>query len=217
MIEFRELKKYYGSCRAMDIPYIAFPEGSRTAVLGANGSGKSTLLRLLAGELCSFLGDGSHRTGYLPQQFYGFRCSVRKNVELAIWEEEPDTRRKRADTVMEQVGIGHLAQKAGNRLSGGETQRMALARLLAQDNQILLLDEPTSACDIAGSNQIEQVLGVWQGTIIFSTHSPAQAVRLADRAVFLYEGQIAEDGKAEQILFSPETRELRDFLKYWRF
>lgn len=217
MIEFGKLEKYYHSCKALDIPGIAFLEGSRTAVLGTNGSGKSTFLRILAGELCSPGGSGIHRTGYLPQQAFGFRCSVQKNVELAIWEEMPLTRRKRAAAAMEQVGIGHLAKKAGNRLSGGETQRMALARLLVQDNQILLLDEPTSACDIEGNNRIEKVLESWKGTLIFSTHSPAQAARLADRVVFLYEGQIAEDGEAGQLLFSPESRELRDFLKYWRF
>lgn len=214
MIKFKELKQYYGSNRALDIPGIAFSEGSCTAVLGANGSGKSTLLRLLAGELGR---DASHKCGYLPQKAYGFRCSVQKNVELAIWEEKPETRRKRAAAAMEQVGIGHLADKTGHALSGGETQRMALARLLAQDNRILLLDEPTSACDIAGNNRIEQVLESWKGTRIFSTHSPAQAARLAGRVIFLHEGQIAEDGEAGQLLFSPKSRELKDFLKYWRF
>lgn len=217
MMDFKGLTKYYGTSMVLDIPEITFEEDSCTAILGTNGSGKSTFLKLLAEELCGQRKSVRERAGYLPQQAYGFHCSVQKNIELAIWEEDPVQRRKRAAEAMELVNIENLAKKSGNMLSGGETQRMALARLLVQGNRILLLDEPTSACDIAGNNQIEQVLDSWKGTVIFSTHSPAQAARLADRVIFLHRGKIAEDGPAEKLLFTPVSQELKGFLKYWRF
>lgn len=217
MIEFRSLRKQYGVCVVLDIPYVAFDEGSCTALLGVNGSGKSTLLRLMAARMCSPEAGNCHKTGYLPQTPYGFRMSVRKNIELVLRDDIAACRRKKAEDAMEKVGILYLEHKNGHRLSGGETQRMALARLLAQENQLLLLDEPTSACDLAGSSRIEQALKSFQGTIIFSTHSPAQAARLADRVIFLQDGRIREDGEAGKVLSSPGSAEFRDFLTYWRF
>lgn len=217
MIEFRSLRKQYGTCVVLDIPYVAFDEGSCTALLGVNGSGKSTFLKLMAARMCSLGAGGCHKTGYLPQTPYGFRMSVRKNIELVLQDDVAACRGRKAEDAMEKVGIQHLGHKNGHSLSGGETQRMALARLLAQENEMLILDEPTSACDLAGSSRIEQVLKSFQGTIIFSTHSPAQAVRLSDRVIFLQDGRIGEDGKASKVFSSPESAEFRDFLTYWRF
>lgn len=217
MIRFERITKQYQKRVVLDISSIAFGEGSRTAVLGANGSGKTTLLRILAGVLDNDGTPVNWNAGYLPQQPYAFGISVQKNVEAAVWRLPAKEREAAARNALRQVGMEHMADCKGNALSGGEGQRMALARLLAQKNSVLILDEPTAACDIAGIHQIEAVLKGYDGTVVFSTHSPAQAARLADRVVFLCQGDIAEEGETNRVLYSPQSGKMREFLKYWRF
>ena len=115
------------------------------------------------------------------------------------------------------MGQGGLLSAKGNSLSEGETQRIALARLLVQQPKRLLLDEPTAACDIQATQSIEEPLERWQGTLIFTTHAPAQAARLANRVLFLHQGKLVEDRPATKALFSPNSIEMQQFLQYWRF
>jgi len=224
MIELFDVQKRYGARVALDIPALTIEAGERLAVIGPNGSGKSTLLRLLAGMIGA--DEGVVRSsafvrgeiGYLPQKPYAFDMSVQKNVELAL-AGEPN-RAKRAQEALERVGLLHLAKARANRLSGGETQRMALARVLAKPRKLLLLDEPTACVDIAAIEQIERAILDYVAqtgcTLVFSSHAPSQAMLLSTRVLALDGGRIGELGDTAQVLHDPQEESTRAFLKNWK-
>lgn len=222
MIRCTALKKAYGARFALDIPELSLADGGRYALIGPNGSGKTTLLRILAGVLAPDGGDvrtGLRKSeiGYLPQSPYAFDVSVLKNVQLAL--RGRDTQRL-AERALERVGMQNLAGESGRRLSGGETQRMALARMIAVPRRLLLLDEPTSATDIRAGGIVEQALLSYAEetgcTMIFSSHAPSQALRLATHVAMLQDGKLAEFGEAGQVLHAPKAPETQAFLAHWR-
>ena len=224
MIDLSNLQKRYGARVALHLPSLTVPEGELLAIIGPNGSGKSTLLRLLSGVIEPDAGtirmDAVHRgeIGYLPQQPYAFDLSVLKNVELALEGEREKT--KRASEALERVGLLHLAKARANRLSGGETQRMAIARVLAQPRKLLLLDEPTASADIAAIELIERAILDYVSqtgcALVFSSHAPSQAMRLSTRVLALDGGNIGELGETRQVLQTPQAESTRAFLKSWR-
>ncbi len=222
MIELQNVIKTYGDRTILNIPRLAFEEGKRYALIGVNGSGKTTLIRMLAGILKPDCGEVRNvpleSMGYMPQLPYAFGFTALKNVEIAL-AKSPDAS-ERAMQALKAVGMAPLAYARGNKLSGGETQRMAFARMIALPRRLLLLDEPTSAADIKGIDQIEKTLLKYAAdtgcTIILSTHSPAQALRLAEEIIFLDQGKIAERGAAEDVLHNPQNERTRLFLQHWR-
>lgn len=221
MISVSGLQKRYGGRLVLDIPALHIASGERVALLGANGSGKTTLLRLLAGMEQADAGGikrGS-AAGYMPQTPYAFDCSVKKNILLAL--SHKDGAQARAKQALKLVGLWDFAEARGNRLSGGEMQRMALARVLAGDHRLLLLDEPTSSTDVAAADAIEKALldyaAAKQATLMFSTHAPAQARRLATRVLVLSQGRVVEDGAPDEVMDDPASAEAAAFLRHWRF
>ena len=224
MIELSQIQKRYGSRVALELPELTIPAGEKLAFIGPNGSGKSTLLRLLAGVIRAEQGTislgGLTKTeiGYLPQHPYAFDLSVQKNVELAL-AGEPE-KAKLAQAALERAGLLHLAKARANRLSGGETQRMALARVLARPRKLLLLDEPTASADIQAIDQIERAIQDYMQqtncTLIFSTHMPSQAMRLSKRVLALDGGNIGELGETRQVLQEPQANSTQAFLKNWK-
>ena len=224
MMELINLQKRYGARVALNLPALTIQEGERVALIGPNGSGKSTLLRLLAGVIradqgaISLGGLSRAQIGYLPQHPYAFDLSVQKNVELALSGEAEKT--KLAQAALERVGLLHLAKARANRLSGGETQRMALARVLARPRKLLLLDEPTASADIQAIDLIERAILEYveqtNCTMILSTHMPSQAMRLSTRVLALDGGSIGELGETEQVLQSPQAESTQAFLKNWK-
>ncbi|HWQ98206.1 MAG TPA: ABC transporter ATP-binding protein [Clostridia bacterium] len=224
MMEFVNVQKRYGARIALDIPTLSIDASERLAVIGPNGSGKSTLLRLFAGVLAPDGGtiDRGNLSrgdiGYLPQKPYAFDMSVLKNVELALEGERDKTRL--AQEALERVGLLHLCKARANRLSGGETQRMALARVLAKPRKLLLLDEPTASADIAAIELIERAILDYVSqtgcALVFSSHAPSQAMRLSTRVLALDGGRIEELGDTAQVLLDPQAESTRVFLKSWR-
>lgn len=224
MIELLDVKKRYGARVALDIPALRIEQGERLAIIGPNGSGKSTLLRLLAGVIAADAGEirlsGLTRgeIGYLPQQPYAFDLSVQQNVALAL--ENTSDRKQKTVEALERVGLLHLAHALANRLSGGETQRMALARILVSDKKLLLLDEPTASADIAAIDLIERAILDYVEetgcTLLFSSHAPSQAMRLSQRVLALNGGAIGEQGETAQVLKEPQQESTRAFLKSWK-
>ena len=224
MIELVNLQKRYGARIALNLPTLTIHDGDLLALIGPNGSGKSTLLRLLSGVIVaeqgaiSLSGLSRAEIGYLPQQPYAFDLSVQKNVELALTGEREKA--KLAQSALERVGLSHLAKVRANRLSGGETQRMAIARVLAQPRKLLLLDEPTASADIQAIDQIECAIRDYaeqtRCTLIFSTHMPSQAMRLSTRVLALDGGNIGELGATRQVLQSPQAQSTQAFLKNWK-
>ena len=221
MIAASGLQKSYDGRLVLDIPALRIASGERVALLGPNGSGKTTLLRLLAGTETADAGSIKLESPacYMPQTPYAFDCSVQKNVLLAL--PKMDGAEARAKRALSLVGMQDFAGARGNRLSGGERQRMALARVLAGDHRLLLLDEPTSSTDVAAADAIEKALLAYaaaqEATLLFSTHAPAQARRLATRVLVLSQGRVVEDGAPDEVMDHPASAEAAAFLRHWRF
>lgn len=216
-MELPPLKKSYGSRIVLDFPGLTLEEGTICAVIGANGSGKSTLSRLLAGVLSP---DGSvspspmlPSVGYMPQKPYAFRMSVRKNLLLSGCTEEA------AGAMEERLSLKALSRARADRLSGGETARMALARVLLGQHSLLILDEPTAAMDMESAAISEGLIREYcrsgGHTVLLVTHDLQQARRLADYALFFREGRLVEHGPATKLLFSPAKSETRHFLDFY--
>lgn len=226
MITVDSLKKYAGDRLILNIPGLTIEKGERIALIGANGSGKTTLLRIMAGAIEADDGkvtfsDETSQPYYLPQHSYGFSMSVYKNLQTALPKKTgKDEKHKTIAGMLEQFDLKHLAKKRGNRLSGGETQRMALARLLITPKTLLLLDEPASAADIGGIDLIETTLLDFckknETTLVMATHSPKQALNIATRVVLLQGGEIAECGTPEELIKRPQTEWGRRFIEHWR-
>lgn len=201
----------------LDVPELNLQEGRRYALLGANGAGKSTLLRLLADRLSR--PDG--RTAYLPQKPYAFSMSVQNNVGLGIPTHLGLDRLQRQEAIgnqLDRLGLAGLSEARGNRLSGGEAQRMSLARLMVVPRRILLLDEPGGSLDLNSMAQAEEVLADYltknRCLLVMATHQISLARRLCDELIFLDQGEMLATGSLARQLDQPEQARLRLFLRY---
>ena len=208
--------KTYDGRKVLDFPGIDLESGKIYAVIGANGSGKSTFSRILAGVLKAdsrekrFL-DG--KVGYMPQKNYAFRMSTRANILLNGQDIA------RADRLMDELRLTHLARKRADRLSGGETARMTLARLMMRSYDVVLLDEPTAAMDMEITALSEELIVKYVRetgcTLILVTHSLQQARRIADQVLYFHKGNLLESGPKEQVLSHPQMPETREFLDFY--
>ena len=191
----------------MRIERLAFQEKKSYAFLGENGSGKSTLLKVVAGVLPADAGRVQWRGkandfAYVPQKPYCFHLPVWKSVTLGLSFQSGKRRKEAAIAALGEVGAEALANKTEANLSGGESQRVVLSRILLRERRLLLLDEPTSAVDFEGCKLIEAALSNYQQnvgcTILFATHSVEQAKRFADEAIVLQNGKVVAAGPVVQ-------------------
>lgn len=206
--------KTYDGVKVLDFPGISLESGKIYAILGANGSGKTTFAKIVAGILpadrkCQISG----MVGYLPQKPYAFRMTVKKNILLTGGTEES------ADRLMSVLSLTDLKEKRANCLSGGETARMALARLMMKRYDVVILDEPTAAMDMETTSAAEDlILKYTQKTgcvLILVTHSLQQARRVADEALYFHRGVLWESGSASQLLYHPAQPETKQFLEFY--
>jgi NitT/TauT family transport system ATP-binding protein len=193
-----------GSVAALDHISLDVAPAEFACLLGASGCGKSTLLNIIAGldqPTSGQVNVRANRTGLMFQEAALFPwLTARGNVELALklGGVGRDERRKRTDQLLEMVHLGDFAKKRPHELSGGMRQRVALARALAQDAEVLLMDEPFGALDAMTRDRLHDELEtVWRDTrrtVIFVTHNVREAVRLGDRVVLLASrpGRVAE-------------------------
>ncbi len=222
MIELKDILIKAKDRLILDVPSLQFERGKRYGIIGENGSGKTTLLRVLMGIVQPNAGSINgltldHKVGYLPQSPYAFSVSVLRNISMTLEEvQSPDGL---ALDALKKVGLGSLINSRGNTLSGGERQRLGLARVLAVPKEVLLLDEPTSATDIRGTDIVEDLLQEWfektKGLLIFTTHAPAQALRMADEVIFLEDGKVVETGSPQNLFNNPQEPKTRAFLSHW--
>ena len=226
MIVIENLKKYAGERLIVDVDSFEIKPQDRLAVIGPNGSGKTTLLRLLAGRLKPDEGSITYRDStpllyYLPQISQSFSLSVKNNLLTCLPKSiGMQERHNLADAALKRFKLEALAHKNAKRLSGGETQRLALACLLVTPKKLLILDEPTSAADIESVDLIEKVLledSIKNDTtLIFATHSPRQALNLATKVLLLENGAAAETGSPEELLKNPKTEWGKRFMEHWQ-
>ena len=226
MITINAVKKFAGKRCIVNIPYLTIEKDERVALIGANGSGKTTLLRIIAGTIEADEGKvtidspGIHPY-YMPQISFGFALNVLNNLKTVLPKEmSKEEKQKAINDVLNLLDLEPLAKKIGNKLSGGETQRMALARLLITPKKLLLLDEPSSAADIKGIDLIETALLEFckknETTLVMATHSPKQALNIATRVILLQDGEIAESGAPEDLLKNPKTEWGKQFMAHWQ-
>lgn len=216
MIKLKDLKKTYRERTVLDINELTVSEGEILAVAGANGSGKTTLLKILAGQLKPDCGEIAvpENTLYMPQQSYAFRGNLIENVALGGAD------KTKAEMLLKQLELSALKDKKASSLSGGELQRLSLCRILVRDAELLLLDEPTSACDAKGAELVVEAIKEYRKqtgcTVIMSTHAPALAFHAADRLIILNNGKIEADGEPKEVLTAPKTDWAKSFIAGWK-
>ncbi len=215
MIELLNIKKTYNDVVALFIPKFDFEEGKNYALIGANGSGKSTLIRLLAKTLSPDEGKiimpPKMTKTYMPQKCFGFNLRVINNLTIVKND------KALANNLLDILKMTTFAKKNASRLSGGETQKIALARTFMVDSNLLLLDEPTSAMDIESSILAENLIKEKSAgkTLIFSTHSIPQAEKLADYIIFLNNGEIVEVLPAKDFCKKCQNPATKQFLSHF--
>ena len=228
VLEARDLVLIRGNKRLIDGIDLGI-RSSRTVIMGANGSGKSLLLRLMHGLIKPTEGQVSWRGEPLDraardQQALVFqkpvmlRRSVLANLRfaLAVRGIGGRERARRAEEALETARLTELANRPARVLSGGEQQRLAIARALACAPRLLFLDEPTASLDPASTLMIEQQIADAHAAgviIVMVTHDVNQARRIADDIVFLHAGRVAERGPASRVLSKPSSEPARAWLE----
>lgn len=197
-----------------------------TVIMGPNGAGKSLLLRLMHGLLQpdagSVLWDGlppdaavRADQGMLFQRPVLLRRSVMANMRFAAKRPGATVSESACAGMLDRVGLADAATKPARQLSGGEQQRLALARALIREPGVLFMDEPAASLDPPSTQAIETVVRELSGTrtkIVFVTHDVGQARRLADDVLFMHRGRILEQASAAEFFETPRSVEARQYL-----
>jgi tungstate transport system ATP-binding protein len=206
---------------------LALASGAPTVLIGPNGAGKTTVLRLVMGLIAPSKGriswGGRNRTegrrlAMVSQRPVMLRRSALANVTFALGAAEVPwaLRRERARELLAQIGLSAHASRSARRLSGGEQQRLALARALARSPEVLCLDEPTASLDPANTKAVEEIVRAVAASgvkVVMATHDLGQARRLAGDVALLVGGRICEKAPAQQFFSTPTTEEAAAFLR----
>ena len=236
MIQVKDLHKSFGKNNVLNGISTDIKKGEVVVVIGPSGSGKSTFLRSLnlleQPTSGSIIFDGDEITdpktnidlhrqkmGMVFQHFNLFpHKTIRENITLApvtlkkMTKEEAD---KRADELLERVGLADKANAYPEQLSGGQKQRIAIVRSLAMDPEVMLFDEPTSALD---PEMVGEVLDLMKQlaregmTVVVVTHEMGFAREVGTRVVFIDEGKIKEQAEPEEFFSNPKDERLKEFL-----
>jgi tungstate transport system ATP-binding protein len=216
------------STRFLDDVSFVLPRGGITAVIGPNGAGKSLLLRLCHGLIARSRGDiawaagngafgGVKRHAMVFQHPVMLRRSARANVihALSAARHRRAARIDRADEALDRFGLAGLADRPARLMSGGEQQRLAIARAWALSPEVIFLDEPCSQLDPGATRQIELIIAglAAEGmTILMTTHDLGQARRLSQRVLFLHKGRLIEDAGTLDFFAGPASPEGKAFI-----
>lgn len=236
LFKLHNVTKRYGEREVLHVDQLSIPSGKIYMILGPNGSGKSTLLRIMAlllvndeGQL-EVLGEKVTRDkrqllrlrrqmSMVTQTAFMFQGSVFYNVAYGLRARNTSSRRirSRVEEMLEMVGMTAYRDADARTLSGGERQKIALARALAVNPRVLFLDEPTSNIDVTSAAEIEKYIRhinqKQKTTIIMVTHNLFQAQRLADEVLFMNEGHIIEQGPGEVLFTQPRDERTAAFLR----
>lgn len=235
VFRLHEVTKSYGSREVLKVPELTIPGQQIYAMLGPNGCGKTTLLRILAllhrntsgrvevlGEEVDWSKDQMLRLrrqmAMVTQTAFMFEGTVFSNVAygLKVRGQKGREVKQKVDEVLEMVGMTPFIKEDTRGLSGGERQKVAIARAIALKPQVLFLDEPTANIDPSSSLDIEkfikQINQDLRTTIMMVTHNLFQARRLSDQVHFMWDGRIIESGSTQEMFDNPQDQRTRMFL-----
>jgi lipopolysaccharide export system ATP-binding protein len=226
----RDLERHYGKWKVVDGVTVEVRRGEVVGLLGPNGAGKTTtfylIVGLLRGDGGSIRVDGRDITrmpmhqrarlgiGYLQQEPSIFRrLTVRENI-LAILETLPMSRGDRSnrlDQLLDELNIGHLADRRGYHLSGGERRRVEITRALVTRPGYLLLDEPFVGIDPIAVAEIQDIVGRLRAKglgILITDHNVRETLSTTDRAYIMFEGRILLQGTSQELAQDPVARQI---------
>jgi tungstate transport system ATP-binding protein len=201
---------------------LSLEAGPPTVLIGPNGSGKTTLIKLAMGLVTPTAGrvryaadPAARRLAIVFQKPAMLRRSAGGNIAYALKAAGRPSDVATIAKLLDRVGLAALADRPARRLSGGEQQRLALARALARDPEVLFLDEPTASLDPAATKAVEDIVAGAAGSgvkVVMSTHDLGQARRLAGEVVFLAKSRLIERAPAQRFFAAPATPEARSFV-----
>ncbi len=213
-----------GDVTILDGVSLAIAPGKPTILVGPNGSGKSTLIRLCMGLIEASSGritwggrnNQGERCAMVFQRPVMLRRTAAANIDFVLASGSRSARDERIAQLLKQVGLERLRDRPARRLSGGEQQRLALARALALNPDVLFLDEPTASLDPAATKAVEDIIRSTSDAgikIVMATHDLGQARRLAGDIAFLVRGKLTEYSTSEAFFTSPATPQAAAFLR----
>ena len=225
MLSFKRVSKSFGDRMVVDSVSFDIAAGEVTCLLGASGSGKSTCLRIAAGveradsgeahvegrpvdSPDAFVAPEKRGVGLVFQDLALFpHLNARRNAAFGLFRQPRKQALARADELLALVGLSHLAHAFPHQLSGGEQQRLAVARALAPRPRVMLLDEPFSGLDDRLRDVVRgEVLSLLRhegAATMFVTHDPDEALRSADHIVLLRDGRMVQSGRPRALLDAP--------------
>jgi tungstate transport system ATP-binding protein len=218
-VQLQGVELRYGAVHALRGVDLRIAAGERIGVIGANGSGKSTLLRVLDGLLRPSAGavlrHGHLRQAMVFQRPFALRASALSNVALGLWLR--GTRwgeaRRQALAALGRVGLAAVALRNARTLSGGQLQRLALARAWSLQPDVLLLDEPTASLDPHAKREVEALMEDFAAsgmTLVFASHNLGQVKRLATRVVYMEQGRVLADLPVQAFFDGPLAQTSRE-------
>jgi tungstate transport system ATP-binding protein len=231
-LDVQQLTVHRGQRLVLDIPQLSLQEGEVLAVAGPNGAGKSTFLLAIAGLIRATTGSISinkksantvevnirKQCALVLQEPLLLHTSVRENIGIGCKFRgvEKDELKKRVDHWQDVFGLSSLSGRQAYRLSGGEAQRVSLARAFATGADLLLLDEPFSSLDAPTRftllNEFQSILKASQQTAIFITHDLDEALMLGDQIAILIDGKLRQAGAPRQVFSEPADSDVADFV-----
>ena len=222
ILKMTDIVKDFGDLRVVKGVSLTVSKGETVAIIGPSGSGKSTLLRCINGlnKVTSGVIELNGETGMVFQHFNLFpHMTCLENITYApikVKGEDKEEARKKAMKLLEMVGLETKADVYPAHISGGQKQRVAIATALAMNPDLMLFDEPTSALDPEITGEVLNVmkkLAEEHTTMIVVTHEMGFAKEVADRVIFMNDGEIVEEGSPEDIFENPRSERLKAFLK----